>query len=767
MNGKRISVLLICSLLQLTLFSQDDCFKKFLQRGDSAINKRNWEFAIKQFQAAKYCEHSYKKILLLDSIINATYTKWIKESEDARKAVEDASIKTLLEDANQLFLKEDFIALKAKLNTSVYNSRLSVTDYLTGIKPFAPDWVMNEVSSIEPFSFNGNNFIAVIQKKKVNAGRPLKKKKFTQADPDSISTDRTLQTDVNKIFQFKVLNPASNSLNEVYSFDLPALHSDDDSYLFLKRNDTLFIEFVREGYLYTSIDYYYDTQARELRPAIVITNQMSKKQKAYMRILRNNPEILKKLEQLNVYIDFRELTDDSLGRSSTQCSIVIYHDEKNRVNAEEKNVLSVTYVERCSQLIIITKGERLATYGVKVLSIPDLSCIYEINNIDFNPILTDINNNYLLFIRTGGVDPRSFCYDLLARRLAEISSLPYEITQVWVRTDDGFLIKRRSYVLKLLNEKFEEIRRFDNYFSTTKYVAESNKLLILNNSNYSSFTANKELPRSDRAESRFIPDTLKLLSLSKPDSSIYVGIVKFITNNLVAINKDTGVEVIDFLPVQPVVRLSIHKIKQVKIELLGKLLWIKFKSERNDEITTVIYSIKKQKVIFESQKILTSKPEHMFACYTADPLVQELLYIDTAADEILKTTVKNVRRNELLNRGIYIAPLGDAYYTIEVIAEDSLDIKKFADETFESFLKFRRMNISKLINDHTATSIKLFDINKGYLRTIKTMTRFDTDTPMIAGNFLFFKSVPSNSLVEVLDNNDLGNYFFFKTNLLR
>jgi hypothetical protein len=210
MKNKGEFILIICSLLPLTLFSQEDCYKKFKHRGDSALNKRNLEFAIRQFQAAKHCGLPYKKIYFLDSIIDATYRRWVKESEDAKIAAETASIKTLLEDANQLFLDKEFKALNEKIYSSAYKSRPAVTHYLNEIKPFTTDLVMNEIISLKTFSFNGNNFIAVIQRK-INESLASKKKKITQTDLDIIVADEKPETVANRWFQFRILNSDSNS----------------------------------------------------------------------------------------------------------------------------------------------------------------------------------------------------------------------------------------------------------------------------------------------------------------------------------------------------------------------------------------------------------------------------------------------------------------------------------------------------------------------------------------------------------------------------
>ncbi|MBO9203855.1 MULTISPECIES: hypothetical protein [Niastella] len=759
MSGRNV-LFIVCLTLQINRLFGQDCYNKFMTLGEDAIKKKQWETAIKQFQAAKFCDPvTYERTHKLDSLINATYAIWIKTSEAARIAAENAGINILLGESNALFIKGNFNALGAKINSSSYCRRAAVTRYLSEIKSFIPDSILDDIIDFTDYIYQGKSYLAILQKKKKESQRVGSRSKNANG-ADSIKQETEF-----------VLLDSKNNFNVIFAKPLP-VPTGKNYYRFIKGSDSILINESNFGRLAIKT-YYYEPGYDSVK---CIKPNVEKSLKERMESVYK--DTIETLAGMGISLEMIEPVKNDSTKQRSRLDISIYQKKQISHAVVEKGLISLTYVKRNNELVVVLKNDTTKGFEIKIYSLVDLSCLYEQANVATYSNLSEVNSSNLLKFNIIGQEKTQY-YDFVKGVSVQFLDKPNETTKISKSIKSGYIAtlnyytvpSPNFYTIKVLDNNMNELKRINNSnYGGYRYIAKSDRLLVLGQtySSYISSTFNWGVPKKEQ-QSKIVFDTLRVYSLNDGDSIIYTADkIKFINDSIVALLKYNSVEVINFSGKVPYRLLTLENIGQVQFSNLSGLLWLKFKNKDsgNDGFITLIYSTKLQKEIYRSQRLLSKSTGYFFASATDDPNVQELYAIDTFTNEMKCMPVKNIQRKAFLDKRIYFLPSQNIFYTITPLEDLAGDNEDNILSNQELMLTIYKIEITKLIKQAIGTQIDVYNVNKGKLRTIKALSYFDYAEPILFGDFLCYKPSSYDDIVGD-DESDVGKCFVFNINSLK
>lgn len=776
----------------LWVAAQSDCYEKYKGKGDAAVRSRQWPKAIKLYQAAKLCDTlSYERMHKLDELINSTYETWIKASEEARILAEDAAVKSQLESANRMFLEGRFRDLNATLQASPYKSHPLVTHYLAAIAPLVPDFSLDKVSGFDTLSFDGKQYIAFLREesKKVNLSR---KKKPGNASRASEEGSGTADAENMSLTLFSVLDPSGSSLREVYSTDIPQFYPVNGEYKLKKSGDSLLVV---SG---SARAYWFDPVAGTLKnisyrtndatdaefDTVASTSTMFYYQKLANDLAKFDISLVVTKAQTEIQAQAQADTSEvggmmivkKNGKANTNTgNAITFFQNKDRSKAKQvENIEDAAVVEKTKQLVVARYSDSAYSYEIQVYTLPALELLRTIEGVTSKPGLYNIDyTDYLLPYTTKQErDVKTGYYDLLTNRLIQFEEKPgeYYYASSWRRTPNGFLSWGGAYV-KFYDKNGVEKKRFNDpsYSTTPHYFPESNKLLILKHQ-YNDYEATSTRKTNRNAKSNTLAfDTLKVFFLNNGDSASYAGDrIDFLTDSLVSISGDTGVRILDVSAATHKTEFSLGNVLPVKTDKFNNYLWIKFKEAgaKNNDTTTIVYSLKQHKTLFKTERMITENPSDYFFCATDNPLKQDLLYIDTLTEEIKHISVNNVARKDLFRKKIYYKSGYNLFYAVssnDVSEEEEEKLLKNMDYYGGMLLNIGKVDVANLIKLFNGSVVEVYHPNRGKIRTIVSTGNVDDYHPlMFAGNFIFFSMDSRNGLLSDSESSDLDQYLFYK-----
>ena len=109
MNYKQLFSCLAFFIMSSAVFGQaGSCYEKYKGRGDIAKRKKEYDIAIKQYQAAKLCDSvSLDKLQSIDNQIDSTYKLWVQDLKNAQQIADNAAGESLISLAGDYVFKGD------------------------------------------------------------------------------------------------------------------------------------------------------------------------------------------------------------------------------------------------------------------------------------------------------------------------------------------------------------------------------------------------------------------------------------------------------------------------------------------------------------------------------------------------------------------------------------------------------------------------------------------------------------------------------------